>query len=235
MSDRQVQTPALEVRGVSKTFDGHIRAVDDVTLTIEHGEFVAMSGPSGCGKSTLLHLVAALDKPTSGTILVDGRPLSERHLDAYRRSEVGIVFQLHNLLPHLTARQNVEIAMMGSGLGRRDQQLRATRLLDEVGLLDRERSRPPQLSGGERQLVALARALANRPTLLLADEPTGSLDSTSVDRVLGLLHELRDQHGVTLLMVTHDPVVAARADRIVHMRDGRIESSDARQTLLEGG
>lgn len=222
MSDRQM----IEIVDLVKEFDGgRIQALKGLDLSVERGEFVAVSGRSGCGKSTMLHLLAALDQPTSGEIWVDGIPLSQRrHLDAYRRKEVGLVFQLHNLLPNLDALQNVAVAMMGTHVPRRDQRARALTLLADVGLDHRVGSRPAHLSGGERQRLAIARALANNPTILLADEPTGSLDTDSVQGVLDLLREIRRTSGTTILMVTHDPVVASAADRVVRIQDGRIQA-----------
>jgi ABC-type lipoprotein export system ATPase subunit len=222
--------PIIEIRDLVKHFDhGRVKALDGVNLTISSGEFVAISGRSGCGKSTLLHLIAALDRPTSGTIVVNGTDLAQLpRVDRYRRNVIGLVFQLHNLLPHLTAQQNVEVAMIGAGLSRREQRERATFLLDQVGLGDRAVNRPPELSGGERQRVAIARALANQPSIILADEPTGSLDTESVDGVLALFQQLRHDLGVTILLVTHDQAVGRSADRIIKMRDGRIDAeSDA--------
>lgn len=223
------QPPAIEAIDVVKTFDrGVLRPLDGASLTVAKGEWVALTGPSGCGKSTLLHLIAALDVPTSGRILVNGRDLSRiSDLDGYRRREVGLVFQLHNLLPMLSAIQNVEVAMLGTGRSPGEQRDRAMELLRAVGLEKRAKTRPPALSGGERQRLATARALANRPSLLLADEPTGSLDSQASKGVLGLLGAIRAETGLTILMVTHDPAVAAAADRIIYMRDGRVVEQPA--------
>jgi putative ABC transport system ATP-binding protein len=195
-------------------------------LEVAPGEFVAVVGPSGCGKSTLLHLIAALDRPESGSIVVAGHDLMrESNLDHYRARHVGLIFQLHNLLPTLNAVENVQIPMFELGIGTAERRSRAQRLLELVELSDREQNRPPQLSGGERQRVAVARALANEPSLLLADEPTGSLDSEAGRNVLDLLGRIRDERGTTLVLVTHDSDVAARADRIVRMLDGRVEES----------
>jgi putative ABC transport system ATP-binding protein len=223
------QPPAIEAIDVVKTFDrGVLRPLDGASLTVAKGEWVALTGPSGCGKSTLLHLIAALDVPTSGRILVNGRDLSRiRDLDGYRRREVGLVFQLHNLLPMLSAIQNVEVAMLGTGRSPGEQRDRAMELLRAVGLEKRAKTRPPALSGGERQRLATARALANKPSILLADEPTGSLDSQASKGVLGLLGAIRAETGLTILMVTHDPAVAAAADRIIYMRDGRVVEQPA--------
>lgn len=216
--------PIIVMRGVEKDFDrGRVKALDGLDLDVNPGELVAVTGRSGAGKSTLLHLLAALDTPDRGTIEVLGHDLSHLHRpDRYRRNEVGLVFQLHNLLARLDARRNVEMPMFGTHLHRRARRDRALELLADVDLAGKEHRRPPELSGGERQRVAIARALANTPPLLLADEPTGSLDSAAVQRILELFHRLRDRHAVTIVMVTHDPVVANTADRVVEMRDGRM-------------
>ncbi len=216
--------PPLAIRlvDVVKEFEGGlIRALDGVTMTVQRGEFVAITGPSGCGKSTLLHLVAALDAPTSGTIIVNGHDL-RRAGDRYRRTEVGLVFQLHNLLPHLSALENIEVALFSNGMGHRQQRETASELLAAVGLAAKTNTPPPRLAGGERQRLAVARALANNPSIILADEPTGNLDSASAERVLELLEGIRGEHPVTIVLVTHDRQIAARADRMVQMRDGRI-------------
>jgi putative ABC transport system ATP-binding protein len=214
---------AVSLRGVSRTYDGHIPALTDVTLDVAPGEFVGVTGPSGSGKSTLLQIIGSLDRPDSGEVLVDGWPVVGGHRALeYRRHVVGFVFQLHHLLPELTAQMNIEVALMPLRVSRRDRQARALELLDEVGLAHRAGHMPSQLSGGERQKVSIARALANRPRLLLADEPTGALDSQATLRVLDLLVGLQRTHGMTLLVVTHDETVTARADRLVHVVDGRI-------------
>lgn len=217
--------PAVDALDVRKTFDrGAVTALDGITLTIEAGEFVALTGPSGCGKSTFLHLLAALDRPDSGTLRVDGLDLASLDdPDRYRREHVGLVFQLHNLLPHLTALENIEVAMLGTDATHRAQRERAQELLEQVDLAGFERRKPPELSGGERQRVAIARALANRPRLLLADEPTGSLDRAAVGRILGLLGRLHEQEQLGIIMVTHDMGVAGAAHRLVRLADGRIE------------
>jgi ABC-type lipoprotein export system ATPase subunit len=224
------RAPAVEMDDVRKNFDGGmIKALTGLSLRVERGESVAVTGPSGCGKSTMLHLIAALDRPTSGIIRVGGADLAQqKDLPAYRRHHIGLVFQLHNLLPQLTAIQNVEVAMFGTGLSRRERRDRARSLLADVDLTDMEARPPTKLSGGERQRVAIARALANEPELLLADEPTGSLDERSVDLVLGLFSRLRaERPGMSLIIVTHDVRVAGTADRIIWLRDGRVDYSHA--------
>lgn len=216
--------PAIRLRGLVKTFEeGRLRALDNVDLEIQPGEFVAIRGPSGCGKSTLLNVIAALDRPDAGEVIVAGHDLSHRRdLNHFRARDVGLVFQMDNLLPGLTARENVEVPMYGQGRSGRDRRARAMQLLRFVGIEGRADTRPPQLSGGERQRVAIARALANAPGIVLADEPTGRLDSVTSVRVMDLLEALRREQGVTIVVVTHDPSVAAYADRVISMLDGRI-------------
>jgi len=202
-----------------------VRALDAVNLTVQPGELVAVMGPSGCGKSTLLNLLGALDRPTSGEVWVAGENLARlKDVDSFRARTVGFVFQLHNLLPTLNALENVEVPMEGRVTGARQRRERAAHLLELVGLPDRMRALPPQLSGGQRQRVAVARALANDPPLILADEPTGSLDSQSGEEVLGLLADLNRTRGTTIVVVTHDRRVAQSTGRILRMRDGRIVS-----------
>ena len=218
----------IDVRQVRKSFEGgRIRALENVSLHLEPGELVALTGPSGCGKSTLLNLIGALDRPDSGEIHVGGEDVTR--LDdpsRYRGDIVGFVFQGHNLIPTLTALENVQIPMLGRGR-RADRERRARELLDEVGLSDRVDSYPPTLSGGERQRVAIARALANGPRLLLADEPTGALDSETGAQILELLHRVRDEHGMTILLVTNDDGVAAQAERVLRIRDGVLDGASA--------
>ena len=220
--------PIVAIRGLVKTFEsGRIRALDGVDLDVAPGEFVAIMGPSGCGKSTLLNLIAALDQPDAGSIVIAGHDLArKRDLDHYRAQDVGLVFQLDNLLPSLTARENVEVPMFGQRRGRDARKNRALELLRFVGLEDRADAQPPDLSGGERQRVAIARALANDPVVVLADEPTGRLDSVTSARVMDLLEELQHDHGLTLVTATHDRQVAARADRILQMVDGRMTTAE---------
>ena len=211
------------VEHVRKAFEsGRIRALEDVSLRLAPGELVALTGPSGSGKSTLLNLVGALDRPDAGTIAVDGMALDGFDAAAYRAQTVGFVFQFHNLIPVLSAAENVQVPMLGRGPGRPQRVERAQELLGEVGLAGRSEAFPPTLSGGERQRVAIARALANNPRLLLADEPTGALDSETGDQIVALLQRLRETRGMTILLVTNDASVAARADRVLELRDGRL-------------
>ena len=220
----------VAVEGVSKAFEqGRIQALVDVSLRLEPGDFVSLTGPSGCGKSTLLNLIGALDRPDSGSITVGGQRLdSLRDAASYRAGTVGFVFQFHNLIPTLTALENVQVPMIGRGLSRRGREERARRLLEECALPHRLRSYPATLSGGERQRVAIARALANDPPLLLADEPTGALDSGTGAQIVELLLTLRQHRGMTILLVTNDGDVAETADRTLRLHDGRIVGQAAR-------
>jgi len=217
----------VDVEGAGRRHPAGIVALDDVSLSIEPGEFVVLTGPSGSGKTTLLSLIGGLDRPTSGRVLIDGRPLNDIAPDRYHRATVGFVFQHHHLLGHLSARANAEIPLIGAGLGRHDRAERAQGLLEEVGLGHRLSTRASALSGGERQRVAVARALANDPRLLLADEPTGALDTDSATKVLDLLEDARERRGATLLVVTYDPLIGQRADRVLHLRDGRLVDEPA--------
>ena len=202
-----------------------VRALDDISLSVQAGEFFAIMGPSGCGKSTLLNLLGALDQPTSGDVWVAGENLARlKDVDRFRARMIGFVFQLHNLLPTLTALENIEVPMIGQGPSRRQRLERADELLALVGLGERGHHLPNQLSGGQRQRVAIARALANRPQLLLADEPTGALDSQSGEELLALLANLKQTQGTTIAVVTHDRRVAQATQRILYMQDGRIIS-----------
>jgi putative ABC transport system ATP-binding protein len=216
---------ALEIDDVVKSFRGDRgRVLDHLSLRVETGELVVLVGPSGSGKSTTIHLVAALDHPSSGRIRVNDRDLGRRHrLDRFRREEIGVIFQLHNLLPHLDAQQNVEVVMLGGKLHRRQRRERAKALLAAVHLDGREHVCPPELSGGERQRIAVARALANDPKLLLADEPTGSLDDDNAAAIVALLQE-RCEHGGAVLAVSHDPRLTAAATRVLQLVDGKIQS-----------
>lgn len=222
--------PVLRARGVRKTFEAElapVRAVRGVDLDVARGELVAIMGPSGCGKSTLLNLVAGLDLADDGEIAIDGEVItgqSEDWLARMRRRHVGIVFQFFNLLEGMTALENVVLPAMIAGSKRRKAETRARDLLDLLGLGDKAEELPAVLSGGQRQRLAIARALANQPTLVLADEPTGALDSEGGREVLELFRRLHDD-GQTIVMVTHSDEVAAGADRIVEMRDGRVDGT----------
>ena len=220
---------AIEVREVVKSYPGGRGLVlDHLSFAVDDGEFVVLEGPSGSGKSTTLHLIAALDRPTSGTIEVRGRDLAHRRrIDRYRREEVGVIFQLHNLLPHLDALQNVEIVMLGGKLHRSARRARAGSLLDAVELTAQANVYPPELSGGERQRIAVARAFANAPAIVLADEPTGSLDDDTAALVIGLLRE-HCEHGGAVLAVSHDPRLTGAADRVLQLVGGRIEPAAVR-------
>ena len=223
LPERRPAGSDVVVSHVSKTYDGRIRAVADVSLRVSPGEFLLIMGPSGSGKSTLLNLIGSLDRPDSGSIMVDGISVPElSNPTDYRRHVVGFVFQLHHLLPQLSAQMNVEVPLIASGIHRTARHKRALDLLGEVGMARRADHTPAQLSGGERQCVAVARALANDPRLILADEPTGALDSTAARRVMDLLARIRDTRGATVITVSHDPEVGERADRTVHVVDGAL-------------
>jgi putative ABC transport system ATP-binding protein len=212
------------VEGVVKTY-GTVAALRGVSFRAAPGEFVVVAGPSGSGKSTLLNLIGTLDQPDSGSIAVGGQPVpSPREAVEFRRRLVGFVFQDNLLLPYLSAQTNVETALLATGVAREARQARAQQLLAEVGLEGRVRHLPSELSAGERQRVAIARALANEPRLLLADEPTGALDSASSERVLALLSAMRERHGMTMIIATHDDAVTRRANRVLRLVDGRIQS-----------
>ena len=214
---------SLVVERVSKRFGARVFALEDVSFALAPGELVLLSGPSGSGKSTLLNLIAGLDRPDAGRILVDGAPVAElRDPARYRRETIGFVFQLHHLILGLTAEENVEVALIPARLPRAERLARARAGLADVGLAERATHLPAQLSGGERQRVALARALANRPRLLLADEPTGALDTAAGVQVLELLDRLRRARGTTVLLVSHQPEAAEHADRTIEIRDGRV-------------
>jgi putative ABC transport system ATP-binding protein len=217
------------VERVSKSFEsGRVTALRDVSFRVAPGELVALTGASGSGKSTLLNLVGALDAPDAGTVVVGGRRLDELDDPAeYRAATIGFVFQRHDLLPTLTACENVQIPMFGRR-PRREREPRSRALLDQVGLRARADARPTVLSGGERQRVAIARALANEPTLLLADEPTGALDTETGLQVLALLDELRRARGMTIILVTNDDAVAATGDRVLQLRDGVVHDAVTR-------
>jgi putative ABC transport system ATP-binding protein len=202
-----------------------IHALRGVSFDVARGEFLVVMGPSGSGKTTLLNLIGAIDKPTSGRILIDGRDitvLGEGELTKLRRHKIGFIFQFYNLIPALTALENVELPMLTAGLSRRDASKRAFQLLEMVGLKERVNHFPDELSGGEQQRVAIARALANKPSVILADEPTGDLDTKTGMEVVRILHDTSKKENATVIVVTHDPMITERADRILHLRDGSI-------------
>jgi len=210
---------------------GALRGVD---LTIYRGEFVALMGPSGCGKTTLLNLIGAIDVPSRGTLRVDDVPLeqlSEDRLADLRRDKIGVVFQFYNLLPTLSARENVELPMQLRKEGKRNHRERSLWLLERVGLKDRADHKPAELSGGEQQRVSIARALANEPTLVLLDEPTGDLDTATGKEIMALLQDLNARDKVTMVVATHDPLVAEVSSRIVRLRDGKLDSDSPASQL----
>ena len=218
----------MELENLEKSYQlGRVtvNALRGVTLKLLQGEFMVIMGPSGSGKTTLLNIIGTLDKPSSGSALVDGEDItrmSDGQLTKLRRHKIGFVFQFHNLIPVLTALENVELPLITSGVKRKVSRARAMELLVQVGLRERIDHLPDELSGGEQQRVAIARALANHPRIVLADEPTGDLDTQTGSEVVQLMHSMAKQEGSSVVVVTHDPVVADRADRLIEMRDGRI-------------
>lgn len=224
-------SPLLEVRNLCKSYDeGRIEALRGVDLSIRAGEYVAISGPSGSGKSTLLHLLGGLDTPTSGQVLFQNQPLgSAVDLDDYRAHQVGFIFQAFYLLPTLSALENVQVPMLGVSSDANNRVQRAMCLLREMGLENRLHQYPNELSAGERQRVAIARALANQPSILLADEPTGNLDSVNSARIMEMLIGIQKKHGMTLIVITHENEIADSAPRHIRMRDGlRVDSDESR-------
>ena len=217
-----------EVTRVYQMGTNLVTALDRVNVSLNEGEFVAIQGTSGSGKSTLLNLLGGLDRPTSGEVLFDAKPLgplTKKEMARYRRHSVGMIFQNFNLITTMTADENVRLALAFGGVRGIERRKRAGELLERVGLADRTEHRPLELSGGEQQRVAIARALANRPRVLLADEPTGNLDSTRARELLALLREMVDHEGLTVLLVTHDHELASSfADRIIMMKDGKVVS-----------
>ena len=219
----------VEIKNLTKSYEkGNIKALNGVDLTIKEGEFVSIIGPSGSGKSTLLNMIGALDLPDTGSINVaDYDLLNNKKLNEFRANKVGFVFQLHNLIPNLSVVQNVTIPMFTKNWSSKEMRERALELLDVVGLKDKADMRPNKLSGGERQRVAIARSLANKPPIILADEPTGSLDSKTSSKILKLLNKLHKEQNLTLILVTHDMNVARLADRVIEVLDGKIvENAD---------
>jgi len=202
-----------------------IPALRGVSFAVDKGEFTVVMGPSGSGKTTLLNLIGAIDKPTSGRVFIDGRDittLGEGELTKLRRHKIGFIFQFYNLIPALTAMENIELPMLTAGVPRKEAAKRALYLLETVGLRERAEHLPDELSGGEQQRVTIARALANKPTVILADEPTGDLDTKTGMEVVHVLYDTAKEQNATVIVVTHDPIIAEKADRLIHMRDGQI-------------
>jgi putative ABC transport system ATP-binding protein len=229
--------PIYELRRVTRSYGSgttKVDAVREIDLTIDRGEFIAVVGPSGSGKTTLLQLLGGLDRPTSGEVVFEGRDLAtlrESELTQLRLGTIGFVFQQFNLIPTLSAAQNIELALAPSGLTASLRRARVTELLGSVGLASRGHHLPSELSGGEQQRVAIGRALANEPDVLLADEPTGNLDSTTGDEIIALLHELNRERNQTIVVITHDPYVAAAVPRIVRLHDGAVVDADGPRAL----
>ncbi len=222
------QAPVVEAKGLTRVYqlgDEAVRALRGVDLRVERGEYLAIVGPSGSGKSTLMHIIGCLDSPTAGTVAIDGdevAKLGQARLARMRNERIGFVFQAFNLLPRLSILENVALPLMYARVPRPERLERAAEALSSVGLADRLRHRPSQLSGGQRQRAAIARALVNRPSLLLADEPTGALDTKTGDAVLAMFEGIAAS-GTTIAVVTHDPDIAARCARVVRIRDGLVE------------
>ena len=225
---------AVEIKDLYKSYEKRkINALNGINLTIKEGEFVSIIGPSGSGKSTLLNMLGALDIPDSGKINVAGKDLkSDKKLNKFRSEQIGFIFQLHNLIPNITVRENIEIPMYTQKLSSSKMKERSLKLLEDVGLYDKADILPNKLSGGERQRVAIARALANNPSIILADEPTGSLDSNTSNKILKLLIDLHKNKKVTLIIVTHDMNVAKLANRYIEVLDGKIISPDSDKSLI---
>ena len=223
--------PIIELKYVKKTYQmglTEVHALRGVTMHVRQGEFLAITGPSGSGKSTLMHMVGCLDIPTSGSIMLDGQDISKLHesdLAQIRGRKIGFVFQTFNLINSLTAEENVELPLLFQGVSESERRKRSKAILEKVGLAERAGHRPMQLSGGEQQRVAIARALSGEPDVLLADEPTGNLDSKKGAEILDIMNAL-NKEGVTVVMVTHDPVLAKKAKRIVRIKDGMVEKEE---------
>ena len=212
----------VELKNISKAFEGDV-VLDGISLDIEKGSFVSIIGPSGSGKSTLLNMLGALDSPDSGQVIINGIDLArQKDLSDFRRHEIGFIFQLHNLLPNLNVQENVEIPLMDAKMPEKDKHRRALLFIEAVGLLDKRKQKPNKLSGGERQRVAIARALVNFPSIILADEPTGALDTKNGQKVLDVLRFVHESIDATLIIVTHDIDVARLADRTIEIRDGQV-------------
>lgn len=222
---KDIKENIIEIKNLKKSYDqGKIKALNGIELNIKKGEFVSIIGPSGSGKSTLLNMIGALDVADEGSINVSGIDLIKtKDLSKFRSRQIGFVFQLHNLIPNLTVKENVEIPMLETPASGKEMEERALSLLKSVDLEDKINQKPTKLSGGERQRVAIARALVNHPAIILADEPTGSLDSKTGDIILNLLKDIHIKENVTLVLVTHEPYVANMADRIITVLDGKIK------------
>jgi putative ABC transport system ATP-binding protein len=218
----------VQVENLEKSYrlgNVKVHALQGVSLNLEQGDFVVVMGPSGSGKTTLLNIIGTLDKPSSGQVVIDGQDISrlrDRQLTRLRRHKIGFVFQFHNLIPVLTALENVQLPLQMAGVKSKNSETRARELLDQVGLTERVNHLPDELSGGEQQRVAIARALANHPKLILADEPTGDLDSKTGSAVVQLMYDLTKRENAAVIVVTHDPVIGAKAERLFEMRDGKI-------------
>jgi len=228
----------VELEGLEKTYrlgKVTVEALRGISLSIREGEFLVVMGPSGSGKTTLLNIIGTLDKPTTGRALIDGADIAkmnDKQLTTLRRHKIGFIFQFHNLIPVLSAQENIQLPLLTSGTKRSDAEVRANELLRQVGLKDRARHLPDELSGGEQQRVAIARALANHPRIILADEPTGDLDTKTGSEVVQIMHDMARKENAAVIVVTHDPIIAEKADRLIEMRDGRIAetSQDAMTT-----
>lgn len=214
----------IRLTNVLKEYDdGSVRALNNINLSVEKGSFVSIIGPSGSGKSTLLNMLGALDSPDYGQVIINGVDLArQKDLSDFRRQEIGFIFQLHNLLPNLTVQENVEIPLMDANMSEKDKHRRALLFIEAVGLIDKRKQKPNKLSGGERQRVAIARSLVNFPSIILADEPTGALDTKTGEKVLDVLRFVHESINATLIIVTHDRDVARLADRTIEIRDGQI-------------
>ncbi len=223
-----MSTPVIEIAGLGKTYhlgEVDVEALKDVNLTIGEREFVAIMGASGSGKSTLMNILGCLDRPTAGVYRLDGQDVSRMNKNALaeiRRTKIGFVFQSYNLIPRMDAQENVELPMLYEGVASSTRRERAREALGAVGLQERVHHLPAQMSGGQQQRVAIARSIVNSPSLLLADEPTGNLDTASSDEIMGIFQNLNDDRGITVVLVTHEPDIAKFAKRIVRFRDGRL-------------
>jgi putative ABC transport system ATP-binding protein len=227
----------IELNGISKIYDGKtvpVKALSDLNLSIEHGEFTAIVGPSGSGKTTLLNIIGGLDVPTSGNVIVDNTDISTYKPDTlvnFRLHHIGFVFQAYNLIPVFTAKENVEFIMLLQGISKSEREKRAVELLSAVGLGDRINSRPSELSGGQQQRIAVARALASKPSFVLADEPTANLDSQTAESLLDLMEELNRNNDMTFIFSTHDARVIARAHRVVTLEDGMVKKDEVTEQI----